>query len=707
MVVAGAARRSVGPTGAGSTAPDPAPLPATGALARTVIRAIRPQVDNGRRPAKAAIGQRLRVEADAFADGHDVVRATLRVRHESEAKWTEIPMVALGDDRFRAEWPIVATGWHKFVIRAAVDPFVTWRRDIQLRHASGQDIADELAVGAALVEQAARRASRRSQDVLRRVATALVSGRRGLESPLSDMAGKWNESSLGELVFSEGLGMLMEAHADPAAATSSAPLPVFSDRARARCSAWYELFPRSTSPDPRRHGTFSDVQQRLDEVERMGFDVLYLPPIHPIGQSGRKGPDGAPSAGPQDPGSPWAIGSADGGHREVHPELGTLESFASLVRDAAARGIDVAIDLAFQASPDHPWVTEHPSWFRHRPDGTIRYAENPPKTYEDIYPLHFESDDWQSLWLELLETVQFWIAQGVTVFRVDNPHTKPFAFWEWLIASVKRTQPEVIFLAEAFTRPAVMEELARVGFSQSYTYFTWRTTKWELETYLGQLTHGEMADYFRPNFWPNTPDILSEELQHGGRPAFVSRLILAATLSANYGIYGPAFELQEHVPRSPGSEEYRRSEKYEIRNWERERPDSLADLVSQVNAIRRAHPALQYQEGLCFHRAENDQIIAYSKRRSALPGDDPGPPDDPDDIVLVLVNLDHDREQTAWVDLDLDALGLDPVRPFVVHDLLTDAQYQWQGARNFVILNPVLPAHVFSVRQSPSTGAPQ
>jgi starch synthase (maltosyl-transferring) len=702
MVVAGkAARPSVEPTGDGSNPSDRAFLPTTSALARTVIRAIRPQVDNGRRPAKASVGQRLRVEADAFADGHDVVRATLRVRHEADAKWTEIPMVDIGDDRYRAEWPIQITGWHKFVIRAATDPFATWRRDVQLRHEAGQDIAVELAVGAALVERAAQRAKRRSREVLLGVATALGSGRRGLESPLSDIVGEWTEVTLGELLFSDGLGSLMEGHADPTAATSSAPLPVFADRARARCGAWYELFPRSASEDSRRHGTFTDVQQRLDEVERMGFDVLYLPPIHPIGLTGRKGPDGAPSAGPQDPGSPWAIGSAEGGHDAVHPELGTLDSFAALVSDAASRGIDVAIDLAFQASPDHPWVTDHPSWFRHRPDGTIRYAENPPKTYEDIYPLDFETDDWQALWLELLDTVFFWIAQGVRVFRVDNPHTKPFAFWEWLIASVKRTQPEVIFLAEAFTRPAVMAELARLGFSQSYTYFTWRTTKWELETYLNELNHGEMADYFRPNFWPNTPDILSEELQQGGRAAFVARLILAATLSPNYGIYGPAFELQEHVPRSPGSEEYRRSEKYEIRNWERDRPDTLADLVTQVNAIRQAHPALQYQEGLCFHPVENDQIIAYSKRRSPLAGDDPG---QTDDVVLVIVNLDHEHEQAAWVDLDLDSLGLDPVRPFVVYDMLTDAPYQWQGSRNFVILNPAVPAHVFSVRHGSPIG---
>ncbi len=401
---------------------------------------------------------------------------------------------------------------------------------------------------------------------------------------------------------------------------------------------------------------------------------------------------------PEDPGSPWAIGAAEGGHRSVHPELGTLEEFRDLVIAAAARGIDVAIDIAFQASPDHPWVTEHPEWFRHLPDGSIRYAENPPKRYEDIYPLDFETSDWQALWVELLDVVRFWVAQGVKVFRVDNPHTKPFAFWEWMIGHVKADHPEVIFLAEAFTRPTVMQHLAKAGFSQSYTYFTWRTTKWELETYLTELTKTDVADYFRPNFWPNTPDILHESLQTGGRAAFLCRLVLAATLSSNYGIYGPTYELQEHDPRSTGSEEYLHSEKYEVRSWDLTRKDSLSEFIARVNKIRRDHVALQFNNALHFHRVDNDRITAYSKTR----------PRHPDakgiaapDVIVVVVSLDHFNVQSGWVSLDLGVLGLDPGRPYAMHDLLTGATYRWQGSDNFVMLDPRgLAAHLFSVEQA-------
>jgi starch synthase (maltosyl-transferring) len=672
------------------------PFQAADPRARTVVNVLHPLVSGGKRAAKAAVGQRLGFEAEAFADGHDVIRCELRYRHADNAKWSLRTMESIGNDRWYTEVPIATVGLHRFVVRAAVDPYATWLRDLLLRHQAGQVIAAELAVGAHLVANVGVRTKGQSRQILLAVTDALATGQRGLESLSSGPDGLWQDSTLEELVSAPWLLDLMAANADPAAVTASPMLSVFADPALARCSAWYELFPRSASGAADRHGTFADVRLRLDDIERMGFDVLYLPPIHPIGTTGRKGRDGTPLAATGDTGSPWAIGGAEGGHCAIHPQLGSLEEFKDLVADAAARHIAVALDLAFQASPDHPWVREHPEWFRHRPDGSIRYAENPPKTYEDIYPLDFETEDWQALWIELLNVVLFWIGHGVSVFRVDNPHTKPFAFWEWLIRSVKETHPEVLFLAEAFTRPAVMEELAKAGFSQSYTYFTWRTTKWDLETYLHELE--EMADYFRPSFWPNTPDILSTELQEGGRAVFAARLILAATLSPNYGIYGPAFELQEHVARSPGSEEYRRSEKYEIRGWETDRPDSLSDLVGQMNAIRRQHPALQHGDGLHFHRAENDLIMAYSKRRVAN-----GDADTTDDIVLVIVSLDHHNEQTAWIDLDLDALGLDPVRPFVVHDLLDDSHYQWRGSRNFIILNPDRPAHVFAIgHQTPA-----
>jgi starch synthase (maltosyl-transferring) len=449
------------------------------------------------------------------------------------------------------------------------------------------------------------------------------------------------------------------------------------------------MFPRSASPSS--HGTFADVRERLGYVEEMGFDVLYLPPIHPIGVTARKGPNGTPTAGPSDVGSPWAIGGQDGGHTAVHPQLGTLEEFRELLEAGAARGIDVAIDLAFQASPDHPWVREHPSWFRHGADGKIRYAENPPKRYEDIYPFDFESQDWRELWTALLDVVWFWIDQGVKVFRVDNPHTKPFAFWEWLLGAVRAEAPETIFLSEAFTRPRVMEHLARIGFTQSYTYFTWRTAKWEIEKYFSELTQSELGSFFRPNLWPNTPDILSEELQTGGRAAFLSRLVLAATLSSSYGIYGPAFELQEHKPRTQGSEEYLRSEKYELRSWDLDSPTSLRGFIALVNRIRHSHEALQFNDSLRFHWTDNDSLIAYSKTREL---------DSERDVILTVVNLDHHHVQSGWVGVEPETIGLRADLPYAARDLLSDARYIWNGTSNFVKLDPAdVPCHVFELSQ--------
>ena len=666
---------------------------------RPVIPWVRPQVDCGRRPSKAAIGDMVVVEAEAFAEGHDVLTCDLLFRPDGSQGWSVEPMVPLGNDLWRAEFPVTAMGHYSYAVSAKVDRFLTWRRDLRARTDAGQDVMLELLVGAELIDAAAQRATSSEQRVLSLVAADLWTGVKGLEGDVSEEAASWvGASTLREVVFSEQLGQLMSRFCDPDHSLTSDIFSVVADREKARFSTWYEMFPRSASPDPARPGTFIDVRAKLPYVAHMGFDVLYLPPIHPIGRTGRKGRDGATSAAAGDPGSPWAIGATEGGHRSVHPELGTIEEFRDLVTAAAARGIDVAIDLAFQASPDHPWVKEHPAWFRHLPDGSIRYAENPPKRYEDIYPLDFETGDWQALWAELLDVVRFWVAQGVKVFRVDNPHTKPFAFWEWMIPLARAEHPEVIFLSEAFTRPSVMQHLAKVGFTQSYTYFTWRNSKWELETYLTELTKTDVADYFRPNFWPNTPDILHESLQTGGRAAFLSRLVLAATLSANYGIYGPAFELQEHVPRTSGSEEYSRSEKYEVRSWDVARPDSLSEFIARVNKIRRDHTALQFNNALHFHRVDNDQIIAYSKTRNTrAEGADAGR-----DLILTVVSLDHQRVQSGWVGLDLDVLGLDSGRPYVMHDLLTGATYSWQGPDNFVLLDPTgLAAHLFSIEQDP------
>ncbi|MBM3792154.1 MAG: alpha-1,4-glucan--maltose-1-phosphate maltosyltransferase, partial [Acidobacteria bacterium] len=450
-----------------------------------------------------------------------------------------------------------------------------------------------------------------------------------------------------------------------------------------------EMFPRSCSPIPGRHGTFKDCEARLPYVAEMGFDILYLPPIHPIGRAFRKGKNNVLAAGPDDVGSPWAIGAGEGGHKAIHPRLGTLEEFRELVAAAKKFGIDVALDIAFQCSADHPYVKEHPEWFRQRPDGTVQYAENPPKKYQDIYPFDFETENWRELWTELKSIFDFWIEQGVTVFRVDNPHTKPFAFWEWLIREVKQRHSEVIFLSEAFTRPKVLYKLAKVGFTQSYNYFPWRNTKWELTQYLTELTQSDVREFCRPSLWTNTPDILTEYLQFGGRPAFIVRFVLAATLGASYGIYGPAFELCERTPREPRSEEYLNSEKYELKHWELSRPDSLMPLIARVNQIRRQTRALQFDHDLRFHRVDNEELICYSKQTK-----------DHSEIVLVVVNLDPHHKQSGWVDLPIHDLSIDPHKPYQVHDLLNDARYLWHGHRNYVELDPHgVPAHIFRIRR--------
>jgi starch synthase (maltosyl-transferring) len=645
-----------------------------------------------------------RIEADIFADGHDLLRCEVRYRHDADTKWSTTEMTHAGNDHWIAVVPVVLLGRYRFSIRARPDPFATWSHELSARADAGQELDTEFQIGAQLIDQAASRARGSDKSVLARLAAELRLAEGDLAYVLPEEIASWivgNGLEQGppallvrDAVFSEKLVRLMGELSDGARSASSETFAIAVDPAKARFSTWYEMFPRSAASDASRHGTFADVREKLDYVAQMGFDVLYLPPIHPIGRTGRKGREGTVTAGTDDPGSPWAIGGAEGGHTAIHPDLGTLGDFRDLVANAAARGIDVAIDLAFQASPDHPWVQEHPEWFRHRPDGTIRYAENPPKRYEDIYPLDFDTSDWQALWTELLEVVRYWIAQGVKVFRVDNPHTKPFAFWEWLLATIRSEAPETIFLAEAFTRPRVMEQLAKIGFTQSYTYFTWRNSKWELESYFNELTSSPVADFFRPNLWPNTPDILSDELQRGGRAAFLARLVLAATLGASYGIYGPAFELQEHAPRAAGSEEYSRSEKYEIRSWTRKSKDSLAAFIGLVNKIRREHLALQFNDTLRFHAVDNEQIIAYSKSRlESVAGRD---------IVVTVVNLDHYYPQAGWVELDLGSLGVDARRGYVMHDLLTDARYSWQGNRNFVRLDPAdVPCHVFSLEQEP------
>jgi starch synthase (maltosyl-transferring) len=503
--------------------------------------------------------------------------------------------------------------------------------------------------------------------------------------------------ALYEYPLSPEIEQLAARYPDLAFSSDAKELRLWVDRERARFSSWYELFPRSASPDPTRHGTFVDVESLLPEIAGMGFDILYLPPIHPIGAAFRKGPNNTPSTDPGDPGSPWAIGSPEGGHKAIHPQLGTFADFDHLVAAVRANGMELALDIAIQCSPDHPWVKQHPDWFLHRPDGTIQYAENPPKKYQDIYPLNFESPDWQGLWDELRSVFQFWIHRGVRVFRVDNPHTKTFAFWEWCLADLRTEAPDVIFLAEAFTRPHVMYALAKGGYTQSYTYFTWRTEKSELQAYFEEITRPPVSDFFTPNVWPNTPDILHASLQTGDRPAFMQRVILATTLAASYGIYGPAFELCENVPVRPGSEEYLNSEKYQVRHWDRSAAHSIAPLIARLNQIRRTNPALQSDLSLHFHNVDNPQLIAYSK---SAPGVDGGPPN----VILTVVNLDPHNEQAGWVDLDLKQLGIGHDEFFDVEDLLTSAHYQWHDRSNYVALRPaIMPAHVLRVTRKPET----
>ncbi|MEP6752537.1 MAG: alpha-1,4-glucan--maltose-1-phosphate maltosyltransferase [Candidatus Dormiibacterota bacterium] len=643
---------------------------------RVAIEAVSPEVEGGRFPAKRSLGERVVIEADVFADGHDAVACVARYRHESEGEWSEVPMVALGNDRWRAEITVSRLGRYLYTVEGWVDRFQTWRLQLAKRVAAGQDVALELEVGAKLVEAAAARATGAEADVLRKYAAGLVATRVPRDSgPLP-------------LVERE-LIALMDRFPDRSEAVAyPRELQMLVDPQRARFSAWYELFPRSAG-EPGRHGTFRDVEKRLPYIAGMGFDVLYMPPIHPVGRTNRKGANNSIKALPDEPGSPWAIGSIDGGHKSIAPELGTLDDFRHLLASARERSLDIAIDIAFQCSPDHPYVREHPEWFRHRPDGSIQYAENPPKKYEDIVPFDFECAAWRELWAELLSIVMYWIDKGVRVLRIDNPHTKPFPFWEWLIGEVKRDHPDVIFLAEAFTRPKVMYRLAKCGFTQSYTYFAWRHTAWEITQYFTELTQTPVKDFFRPNLWPNTPDILTEYLQTGGRPAFAARLVLAATLGANYGIYGPAFELIESRAKEPGSEEYLDSEKYQLRSWNIDSPDSLRDMITLVNEIRHENLALQSDRGLRFHMTENESLIAYTKSTSDLA-----------DVVLTVVNLDPHHTQAGMVTLPLKELGLDTEKSYQAHELLSGARYMWNGPRNYVEINPhAAPAQIFRFRR--------
>jgi starch synthase (maltosyl-transferring) len=640
---------------------------------RVVIENLKPEIDCGRFPIKRVIGEKVSVAADIFSDGHDAVSARLRFRRRGE-EWKEVPMVLVENDRWRGEFVVEEMGRYDYTIEAWVDHFKTWQQNMKKRVDAGQDVGVGLRMGAEYVEERAGAAPKEDAERLVRLARVL----KGADRQAAIRAGLGGE-----------LTALTERNPDRRRASSyRRELQVVVDRKKALFSTWYELFPRSCGPQPGRHGTFRDCERFLREIADMGFDVLYFPPIHPIGRTNRKGKNNTLKVDPDDSGSPWAIGSEEGGHQSIHPQLGNWEDFERLLGKAGEVGIEAALDLAFQSSPDHPYVKAHPEWFRWRPDGSVQFAENPPKKYEDIIPFNFETDAWQELWEELRSIVLFWIEKGIRLFRVDNPHTKPFPFWEWLIEGIKKEYPDVIFLSEAFTRPKIMYRLAKVGFTQSYTYFTWRNTKRELIDYLTELTQTEVREFFRPSFWPNTPDILPEYLQYGGRPAFIIRLVLAATLASNYGIYGPAFELcvREALP---GKEEYLNSEKYEIRHWDRETPGTLRDFIARVNRIRRENPALQTPWNLRFFEIANEYLLCYGKWTEDL-----------SNLVVVAVNLDPFHIQRGWVRVPLKDLGVDPDQPYLVHDLLSDDKHIWQGESNFLELNPhVLPANIFRVRK--------
>lgn len=654
---------------------------------RVVIEAVTPEIDQGEHPIQRVIGETVLVEADIFADGHDVVSAHLLYRGPGERNWRIAAVKLIDNDRWRGQFPVSALGEFRYTLEGWIDQFATWQHAMKKRIAAGQNVRMELIVGSRLVSAAAKRAKGKDAKRLSEFASRLTNAASLETGAIVPDAAPGNTEAATAL--DPELEELMVTYAEHAYATRySKELLVSVSRERAGFSAWYELFPRSCSPTPGQHGTFKDCEAWLPYIASMNFDVLYLPPIHPIGQAFRKGKNNSEKAEPGDVGSPWAIGSKEGGHTAIHPLLGTLEDFHSLQDKAKEHGLELAMDIAFQCSPDHPWVQEHPGFFRKRPDGTIQYAENPPKKYQDIYPLDFETEDWRELWSELKGVFDYWIEQGVLIFRVDNPHTKSFPFWKWVIAEIKAAHPDVIFLAEAFTRPKVMARLAKLGFTQSYTYFTWRNTKEELTEYLTELTQTKSVEFFRPNFWPNTPDILPVPLQEGGRPAFLSRFVLAATMSSNYGMYGPAFELCENRAIRPGSEEYLDSEKYQLRHWNIEEPQNLRTLIARVNEIRRMHPALHGNRSLRFHATDQPFLLCYSKSDELKR-----------DVILTVVNLHPGFVQMGWVDLDLQTLGIAADQPFDVHDLLTDSTYTWKGTRNFIRLEAGR-SHIFHVRQT-------
>ena len=645
------------------------------AFPSVVIENLQPLIDGGRHPIKRIVGEDLVVDADIFKDGHDVVAAILKWRVLGKRPWRETPMNFVDNDRWRGVCTLYDETIHEYTVEAWTDTFRSWQAEFTKKFEAGvSDLRSEALEGAALLEAAAKRARDRADR------------KRLLE--LSRQISTGANSEIHAIARSGELEVLMATYPDRSAATQYDPAArVVVDRPAALIGAWYEFFPRSAEGRSDPGSTFRDCLPRVDDAKAMGFDVIYFPPIHPIGHTNRKGRNNSIICEPGDPGVPWAIGSEAGGHKAVEPSLGTLEDFDWLQKEVRKRGMEIALDFAINCSPDHPYVKEHPDWFYKRPDGTIKYAENPPKKYEDIYPLNFHCENWRDLWAEMKSIVLFWAERGVRIFRVDNPHTKPVAFWEYLIKGVRQKYSDTIFLSEAFTRPKMMKALAKAGFNQSYTYFTWRNTKRELIEYFTELTQTEMSEYFRPNLWTNTPDILPFALQDGGRPAFMIRVALAATLSPLYGIYS-GYELCENEAL-PGREEYLDSEKYQYKERDWNAPGNIKDWIARLNKIRKENRALQLYTNLRFHDAANDAILFYSKMTAAR-----------DNIILIVVNLDPHRKQNSFVHVPIENFGQMESDVYQVQDLLSGATYTWRGRRNYVELDPdIQPAHIFLVRR--------
>lgn len=639
---------------------------------RSVISNVKPQIEEGRYAIKRIIGDEVTISADIFTDGHSLIAANLLFRKSTQKKWQQTPLRHESNDRWQGRLKVETLGVYVYTLQAWVDHFKTWQQDLAKKFQAGLSVKNELTVGIQFLEEALQHKKQAK-----------------IHSFLMQIKKAKNEKQQIQLALDEQLSLLMrECYPNKQWVTEFPKLlSIIVDPPKARFSSWYEIFPRSFSPIAGKHGTFQDCQQLLPEIAQMGFDVLYFPPIHPIGYSKRKGKGNQAVALETDPGSPWAIGSDAGGHQAIHPALGSLEDFEALLVSAKKWNIDIALDIAFQCSLDHPYLQEHPDWFSWRPDGTIQYAENPPKKYEDIVPFHFETQAWKALWKELRSIFLYWIEKGVRIFRVDNPHTKPFPFWEWLITTIKYDYPDVIFLSEAFTRPKIMYELSKLGFTQSYTYFTWRHTKQELTQYLTEIALSEIHEYFHPNLWVNTPDILTEELQRGGPAVFMSRLILAATLSSNYGMYAPAFEWMEQEA-VPGTEEYLNSEKYQLRTQRQTPPHTLKSLITQINAIRKKCVALHYTSNLKFLEVDNDHILFYGKFHPTQA-----------ENLFILVNLDPFHAQTGTFQLPLKELGLSEKHSYRVHELLSDRHYHWEGELQQVTLTLDRPAALFSIQK--------